>query len=41
LAGLRELMTQLRPISRQVVEPGQDQQTNQARVRDSRGGSRC
>ena len=34
LAGLRKLMAQLRPISRQVVETSQDQQTDQARVRN-------
>jgi len=37
LTRLSELMAQLRPISRQVVEPGQDQETDQARVHDSCG----
>jgi hypothetical protein len=42
LAGLRELVAQLRPIGRQIVEPSQDQQTDQTRVRDSRvRGWRC
>ena len=35
LPGLRKLMAQLRAISRQIVESGQDQQTDQARIRDS------